>query len=113
MRKIRASRSLDDKEILNLCKGELGYEDCTLIPGPTTEVIYKTTPPAKTVAVIVDISSNGGAMKIGKKSDNDLGVAAVGKVGTEDAADLVIMPWSDGWWFYSIGSIRIRYIVRT
>jgi hypothetical protein len=39
---------------------------------------------------IVDISPSGGAMKVGQKSDNDLGVGVVGKVGTEDADTLNI-----------------------
>lgn len=52
-------------------------------------------------------------MKIGEKSDNDLGVGVVGKVGTEDADALVIVPWNNDWSFYSIGSVRMQYVVRS
>ncbi|KAL2812030.1 hypothetical protein BDW59DRAFT_155396 [Aspergillus cavernicola] len=113
MRKIKVSRSLTDEELLEFCRKETGFTNCTILPGPTTEVVYKTSPPTNTAAVVVDISSTGGAMKVGEQSDNDLGVAAVGKVGTEDAENLVVVPWSTGWWFYSIGSVTIRYIVKT
>jgi hypothetical protein len=30
----------------------------------------------------------------------------------EDAADLVFVPWDVGWWFYSIGSVGLQYIVK-
>lgn len=92
---------------------QLNCIGCTLVPGPTTEVVYQTSPPTDTIAVIVDISPAGGAMKIGEKSDNDLGVTAVGKVGTEDVDALVIVPWNTDWWFYSIGSVGMQYVVRT
>lgn len=62
--------------------------------------------------MVVDISSTGGAIKIGEASDNDLGVTAVGMVGTEDADGLVIVPWDSGWWYYTIGVITVRYIVK-
>ncbi|KAL1979077.1 hypothetical protein VTN96DRAFT_7089 [Rasamsonia emersonii] len=111
-RKIKAPRSSTEKEILDICQRELGCDRCRIEPGPTMEVIYKTSPPANTIAVLVDISSAGGAIKIGEASDNALGVGAVGMVGTEDAGDLVIVPWNVGWWYYSIGSIGIKYIVK-
>ena len=44
---------------------------------PTTEVVYQTLSPPNTIAVIVNISLAGGAIKIGEKSDNNLGVSAV------------------------------------
>ncbi|KAJ5161041.1 hypothetical protein N7492_006433 [Penicillium capsulatum] len=90
----------------------LGHGSYLLIHGPTTEVIFQTSPPQNAVAVVVDISSTGGAIKIGEASDNDLGVTAVGMVGTEDADGLVIVPWDSGWWYYTIGVITVRYIVK-
>jgi hypothetical protein len=60
----------------------------------------------------VDVSSTGGAIKIGSTSDSALGVDWVGMVGTEHAGDLVIVPWDIEWWYYSIGSIGIQYIVK-
>lgn len=97
----------------DLTSNQLNCNECALVPGPTTEVVYQTSAPPNTIAVIVDISPAGGAMKVGEKSDNDLGVAAVGKVGTEDADALVIVPWHADWWFYSIGSVGIQYVVKT
>lgn len=88
----------------------MNCDQCSIIPGPTTEVPYKTLPPPNTIAVLVNISSDGGAIKIGENSDNDLGVDAVGMVGTNDADGLIIVPWDVRWWFYSIGSIEIKYV---
>ncbi|RAL06786.1 uncharacterized protein BO97DRAFT_279296 [Aspergillus homomorphus CBS 101889] len=130
LHKIKARRSMTQDELLELCKTEasrlenlqreklhakdvqLSCSHCIIVPGPTTEVVYKTLPPTNTIAVVVDISSSGGAIKIGEKANNDLGVAAVGRVGTEDASDLVIVPWNVDWWFYSIGSVSIQYVVK-
>ena len=52
-------------------------------------------------------------MKIGESSDDDLGVAAVGMVGKEDATDLIVVPWDAGWWFYTIGAIGVKYVVKS
>ncbi|PYH75364.1 hypothetical protein BO82DRAFT_33180 [Aspergillus uvarum CBS 121591] len=112
LQKIKARRSTTQNELLELCERELSCPRCTIVPGPTTEVVYKTLPPTNTIAIVVDISSSGGAIKIGESANNNLGVAAVGRVGTEDATDLVIVPWNVDWWFYSIGSVSIQYIVK-
>lgn len=112
MHKINVSKALTEEQLLDICKKELDCANCTVAPGPTTEVVYKTSPPTETIAVVVDISSVGGAIKIGEASKNDLGVALVGMVGIEDAKDLVIVPWAIGWWYYTIGSVKIRYIVK-
>lgn len=112
LRKIKVSKSATEKEILDECKKQVAHDSCKLIHGPTVEVVFQTSPPTDTVAVVVDISSAGGAIKIGEASDNNLGVTAVGMVGTEDADSLVIVPWESGWWYYTIGVITVRYIVK-
>ncbi|KAJ5131475.1 uncharacterized protein N7515_007514 [Penicillium bovifimosum] len=121
LRKIKVSKSATEEEILDECKKQashtfaiqlVGHDSCKLIRGPTVEVVFQTSPPTDTVAVVVDISSAGGAIKIGEASNNNLGVTAVGMVGTEDADSLVIMPWESGWWYYTIGVITVRYIVK-
>lgn len=77
-----------------------------------TKTIYKTEVPNGTVAVIVDISPAGGAIKIGEDADNELGVEFVEMVGIEDSDGLVVIPWEERWWFYTIGAITVRYIVK-
>jgi hypothetical protein len=34
----------------------------------------------------------------------------IGGVGSEDAESLVMIPWNERWWYYSIGSLRVGYI---
>lgn len=80
LRKIKVSKSATEKEILDECKKQLGHDSCKLIHGSTVEVVFQTSPPTDTIAVVVDISSAGGAIKIGEASDNNLGVTAVGMV---------------------------------
>ncbi len=36
----------------------------------------------------------------------------VGKVTTDDAQMLVIVPWDAKWWYRSISAVEIRYIVK-
>jgi hypothetical protein len=31
-------------------------------------------------------------------------------IGSEDAESLVMIPWNERWWYYSIGSLRVGYI---
>jgi len=111
-RKITISRSSTADNLLELCKKELKCAECAIEAGPTEEIIYKTSPPPNTLGIIVDITS-AGAMKVGESSNNALGVASVGMVGKEDAANLVLVPWDVRWWFYTIGAVGIRYVVRT
>ena len=74
----------------------MNYTKYTIQRGPTTEVFYETLPPSNTLAIVVDVSSAGSAMNIRESLDNDLGVAAIGIVGKEDATNLIIVPWGAG-----------------
>lgn len=75
---------------------------------PTTEPPSRRTPPSNTVAVLVKISAKGGRIKIFEIPSNRY----VGSVGMEDAGHVVIVPWRSGWWYYSIGALEVRYLVR-
>jgi len=66
------------------------------------------TPPNNTIAVVVDISKAGGRIKI---YDTPSG-SYVDSVAMEDSEALVMVPWDSSWWYYSIGSLKVRYIIR-
>ncbi|OJD20520.1 hypothetical protein ACJ73_08144 [Blastomyces percursus] len=116
LRTIRASKSSTDGELAEICKKELGDSECQIEPGPQTETIYQTSPPANTLAVVVDISNTGGALKVHQKSDNSWGNIFIGMVGSgdddENIRNLVIVPWDAGWHYRTIGNIKIKYIIK-
>jgi hypothetical protein len=66
------------------------------------------SPPENTIAVVVDISKEGGRIKIFETSSDEY----IGSVGAEDSGKLVVVPWDSRWWYYSIGSLKVRYIIR-
>lgn len=128
--KIKVSKSSTDGELVHICKRDVSMlegpryitgtvrdakssqilcKDCELISwiSPTTEPPTKISPPELTVAVVVNISQEGGAIRI----FDTPGDGYVDGVGTEDVEKLVIVPWSRSWWYYSIGSLRIGYLV--
>ena len=80
------------------------------------ETIVETSPPTNTVAVVIDISTTGGALKVHKTSDNSWGNEYIGMVGSSDDKEfitkLVIVPWVAGWHYRSIGAIKIKYAVK-
>ena len=75
----------------------MNYDQYSIIPGLIIEVPYKTLPPLNTIAVLVNISSDSKAIKIGENSDNDLGVNAVGIIRTNNADRLIIILWDVRW----------------
>jgi hypothetical protein len=64
------------------------------------------SPPEKTIAIVVDISKEGGRLKIFDKPTDEY----IGTVAAEDSGRLVMVPWNSRWWYYSIGSLEVRYI---
>jgi len=58
------------------------------------------------VAVVVDLVYNQGAIRVFEKA----GDTYVNIVGTEEAGNLVIVPWESTWWFRVSGSLRVGYI---
>ena len=63
-------------------------------------------PPENTVVVVVDVRSNQGAMQIVDKQKDEY----VDMVGTEEAGNLVMVPWNSDWRYYCIGTTRLAYI---
>jgi hypothetical protein len=54
---------------------------------------------------VVKISVAGGRINV---FDNKY----IGAVGAEDAGHTIVVPWHSGWWYYSIGALEVRYVVR-
>eukprot|EP01099_Mayorella_cantabrigiensis_P007089 TRINITY_DN6132_c0_g1_i1.p1 TRINITY_DN6132_c0_g1~~TRINITY_DN6132_c0_g1_i1.p1 ORF type:complete len:203 (+),score=6.51 TRINITY_DN6132_c0_g1_i1:62-670(+) len=107
-RKIMTAKTCTDQELVKLCIKESLCGDCSIGDpvSPTTEPPTMTTAPSKTIAVVVDISKDGGRIKFYEKSSHKF----VGDVSAEDFKDLVLVPWDGGWYYYSIGSLQVRYV---
>ena len=75
---------------------------------PTTEPPTTIRPPENSVAIVVNISEHGGRIKFFETTNNKF----VGNVSAEDFEMLVMVPLDSGWWYYSIGSLEVRYIVK-
>ncbi len=61
-------------------------------------------PLENTAVVVVDFRNNQGAIQIVDKQLNKY----VDGVGTEVAGNLVMIPWKKDWWYYYMGSTRLR-----
>jgi len=80
------------------------------------EPVWKTTTnpqihssfPDKTVAVVIDVRQQIGALRI---FENDTGKYLDG-VGTEEKGKLVMIPWNKTWNYDTVGSIRLGYILQ-
>lgn len=102
--KIRTQTTTDAK-LLEEYKNETECGNCDITwttPPKRTEI----TAPEETVAVIVDVVNNQGAIRIYQKGSNK----RVDAVGIEEAGNMVIVPWDSNWWFRASGSLRVGYI---
>ncbi len=63
-------------------------------------------PPPNTVAVIVDLVDDQGAIRMYEKESDTY----VDMVGTEEAGNMVILPWQSTWWFRVSGSLRVGHV---
>jgi hypothetical protein len=61
-----------------------------------------------TVAIVVDVRNSRGAINIHETQSNDW----VDQVGTEETGKLVIVLWKSNWYYYSVGSLPVGYIVK-
>lgn len=60
------------------------------------------------MAVVVDVVDKRGAVRVFEK-DGDKRVVAVG---TQDAGNMVIVPWDSKWWLRASGSVDVGYVVK-
>jgi len=105
-KKIRTQASTDE-EISDECKKETKCGDCDITwttPPKQTEI----KPPENTVAVVVDVVDNRGAIRIFEKGGDKF----VDGVGTEEKGNIVIVPWNSNWWFRASGSLQVGYVVK-
>ncbi|OJD18551.1 hypothetical protein ACJ73_08712 [Blastomyces percursus] len=115
LQKFRAPKSSTDDELRDICSQELNCEACKIEAGPQKEITTPTSPPSGTVAVIINISNAGGALKVHRTSNNSWGNVFIGMVGSDDeenAKSLVIVPWEDGWHYRSLGDIKLKYVIK-
>ncbi|EGD95578.1 hypothetical protein TESG_08394 [Trichophyton tonsurans CBS 112818] len=116
LRKFIAPKSSTDDELRDLCSEKLGCEACKIEAGPQEEIITPTSPPIGTVAVIINISKQGGALKVHRTSDNSWGNVFIGMIGSDDDEEnirsLVIVPWDAGWYYRSLGDIKLQYVIK-
>ena len=66
------------------------------------------TPPKNTVAVLVTVPKNKGAIRIFEKPGSN---QRIGAVGTEDDGHMVLIPWDSRWWFRASGSPKVGYLI--
>jgi hypothetical protein len=81
--------------------------DCEPIIWITPVKGTRINPPTNTVAVVVDVGSNRGAIRIFEKE----GGGYVNIIGMEEAGNQVIVPWDTNWWLRASGSLQVGYIV--
>ncbi|EDN08100.1 predicted protein [Histoplasma mississippiense (nom. inval.)] len=60
-------------------------------------------PSENTSFVVVDIRNKQGASFVNESENNEY----VGGVGTDEQGNVVMIPWNHGWYYYTIGSLRI------
>ena len=58
--------------------------------------------------IVVDVRNYLGALRI---FENE-GSKFVAGVGSEEAGKMVMIPWTSTWWYQTIGSLRVGYIVK-
>jgi len=88
------------------CKTEIGCGDCQPITWTTPPKGDRIDPPKNTVAVVIDVGSNRGAIRIYEE-----GGARVGAIGMEEEGNQVTVPWKNNWKIRASGSLQVGYIV--
>lgn len=64
------------------------------------------SPPGGTIAIVVDVISNQGAIRIFEKESGEY----IDGVGTEEEGYRIIVPWHEDWRIRVSGNIEIGYI---
>ncbi|OBT53130.1 hypothetical protein VE04_05756 [Pseudogymnoascus sp. 24MN13] len=112
--KIIQGASSTDEQLVEECKEKARFfqsTKCDCDPTITWTTLAKatpTTPPENTVAIIVDVRTNKGAIRIFQQSDSEY----LGAVGTEQTGNLVIVPWRSGWYISAAGSLPVGYVAK-
>lgn len=78
---------------------------------PTISWLYpdrgsETTPPASTAILLVDVGNHLGAIRIHERTTGRY----VDGVGTEQAGNVVLIPWKESWLYATSGRIRVGYV---
>ncbi|CAG8901412.1 unnamed protein product [Penicillium egyptiacum] len=105
-KKVRTESS-SDSGILEECKKEVTCDLCDRINWTTPSKGVQTTPPPRTVAIVVDVVQNRGAIRIFEKESGEY----IDGVGTEEEGFRIIIPWRDTWRFRASGVVEVGYIV--
>lgn len=104
--KIR-SQNYSADQLIDQCKQEIQGGDYKPISWLTPSKGVKISPPAETVAVVVDFGNNRGAIRIFELEGDEY----VNIVGVEEAGKQVMIPWRKNWWFRASGSLQVGYII--
>ncbi|ELR10463.1 hypothetical protein VC83_01803 [Pseudogymnoascus destructans] len=105
--KIQAASSTDDK-LVEECEEKTNCDCDPTITWTTPAKAKPTTPPENTVAIIVDVRMSKGAIRIFQKSGSEY----LDGIGTEQAGNLVIVPWSSAWYISAAGSLPVGYVAK-
>ncbi|KAF2175341.1 hypothetical protein K469DRAFT_702363 [Zopfia rhizophila CBS 207.26] len=105
--KIRTKDS-DDNNLVEEFKKQTDCGDCTTPTWISPQNRTRIYPPDNTAAIVVDVRNNKGAVNIHKKDSSEF----VDMVGTEESGKLVIVPWNNSWFYYSVGSLKVGYIAK-
>jgi len=91
---------------LEECKNETACNECEPINWTTPSKGTRIDPPTNTLAVVVDVVNNRGAIRIFERK----GDKYVDGVTMDDRGNMVIIPWDSNWWFRASGALRVGYI---
>ncbi|KAL4759748.1 uncharacterized protein BDW70DRAFT_139442 [Aspergillus foveolatus] len=108
MSKVRKIRVKDpvDSSIIDECKKEIRLADYEAIEWFTPSKGVQLCPPPHTLAIVVDVISNQGAIRIFTKESGEY----IDGVGTEEKGYRIIVPWHDDWRIRVSGNIDIGYL---
>lgn len=104
---LMAKNSTED-EVLKKCNENPDSGNCNSIEWITPTNNIRIWPPENTTLLVVDIHVQGGAINIYETPRDKF----IGGVGEKESENLVLIPWRNNWWYYSIGLLRVGYITR-
>jgi len=100
-------RNSTDEALVEACKKQTKCGECE-IEWITAKGI-RISPPADTVALVVNLVDNVRAIRIFETSSKKF----VDMVGTENAGKLIMIPWNSAWYYSAAGSLPLGYIAET